>query len=98
MNALLKMLCVLAFISVFASFAGEGDSGAAKAGEQIVTAICTRCHSTARICTNLGSDAPFWQAITGKMKKNGAPLDEADVPVLVDYLAGLTAGSKPVCK
>lgn len=98
MNALLKMLCVLAFVYVFAAFATEGDSGAAKAGEQIVTAICTRCHSTARICTNLGGDAAFWQATAAKMQKNGAPLDEADVPVLVEYLSGLTAGSKPVCK
>jgi hypothetical protein len=32
------------------------------------------------------------------MVRKGAAVDQADIPLVADYLAGLEPGSKPVCK
>jgi sulfite dehydrogenase (cytochrome) subunit B len=47
---------------------------------------CTACHSTDEIQPEYKKD--FWQAeVTQKIKLYGAPIDEADVPKIVDYHA-----------
>ena len=52
---------------------------------------CTRCHSADYINTqprNVKSKKDFWLAeVTKMIKTYGAPIDEADVPNIVDYLA-----------
>ena len=52
---------------------------------------CTACHSADYIKTqprNAKSRRDFWLAeVTKMIKAYGAPIDQADVPKIVDYLA-----------
>jgi hypothetical protein len=52
---------------------------------------CTACHSADYISTqphNWKSKRDFWLAeVTKMIKVYGAPIEEADVPKMVDYLA-----------
>jgi mono/diheme cytochrome c family protein len=52
---------------------------------------CAACHSADYIKTQPRDAKPrkdFWQAeVTKMIKVYGAPIDEADVPKIVDYLA-----------
>ena len=57
---------------------------------EVAEANCTACHSADYIRTQprgpkFGRD--FWQAeVTKMIKTYGAPIDEADIPKIVDYL------------
>jgi sulfite dehydrogenase (cytochrome) subunit B len=52
---------------------------------------CTGCHSADYINTqprDVKSKRDFWQAeVTKMIKLYGAPIDEADIPKIVDYLS-----------
>jgi hypothetical protein len=49
---------------------------------------CTACHSADYIKIQPEYKKDFWQVeATKKIKLYGAPIDEADVPKIVDYLA-----------
>jgi sulfite dehydrogenase (cytochrome) subunit B len=49
---------------------------------------CTACHSADYIKIQPEYKKDFWQVeVTKKIKLYGAPIDEADVPKIVDYLA-----------
>jgi len=51
---------------------------------------CTACHSADYIATQprMSNPRAFWQAEVSKMKSAyGAPIDQADMPKIVDYLA-----------
>lgn len=57
----------------------------------VVQQNCAGCHSADYISTQprpLKDPAAFWQGEVVKMKKvYGAPIEDADVPKIVDYLA-----------
>jgi len=57
---------------------------------EVVQNNCTGCHSADYINTqprNVKSKKDFWQAeVTKMIKTYGAPIDEADVPKVVEYL------------
>jgi sulfite dehydrogenase (cytochrome) subunit B len=57
----------------------------------VVQNNCTGCHSSDYINTqprNMKSKKDFWQAeVTKMIKVYGAPIDDADVPKIVEYLA-----------
>ncbi len=86
----MRTLLVFALLSTLPAFAGEGDVRLKDApGKELVTANCSMCHSLDYIQMN----SPFldrkgWEASVGKMiKAMGAPVAEADVQKIVDYLA-----------
>jgi sulfite dehydrogenase (cytochrome) subunit B len=58
---------------------------------EVVQANCTGCHSSDYVNTqprNVKSKKDFWQAeVTKMIKVYGAPIEDADVPRIVDYLA-----------
>jgi len=58
---------------------------------EVVQANCTGCHSSDYVNTqprNVKSKKEFWQAeVTKMIKVYGAPIEDADVPKIVDYLA-----------
>jgi len=58
---------------------------------EVVKANCTGCHSSDYVNTqprNVKSKKDFWQAeVTKMIKVYGAPIEDADVPKIVDYLA-----------
>ncbi|CAA2136759.1 cytochrome c [Hyphomicrobium sp. ghe19] len=59
------------------------------AGYEKAEANCTACHSVDYINTQpRGKGKDFWNAVVNKMMHvYGAPVDEADVPAIVDYLS-----------
>ncbi len=56
---------------------------------------CGACHSAEYVATqprNLPNPRAFWQAEVTKMKAAyGAPIDDADIPKIVDYLVATYA-------
>src|SRR5215471_784341 len=58
---------------------------------EVVQANCTGCHSSDYVNTqprNVKSKKDFWQAeVTKMIKVYGAPIDDGDVPKIVEYLA-----------
>jgi cytochrome c5 len=59
-------------------------------GSDAVNANCLACHSAGMILTQPRMARAAWQAEVEKMRKTyKAPVDEKDVPAIVDYLAGL---------
>ena len=59
-------------------------------GADAVNANCLACHSAGMILTQPRLSRSAWQAEVEKMRKTyKAPVDEKDVPAIVDYLASL---------
>jgi len=58
---------------------------------EVVKNNCSGCHSTDYVETqprNVKSKKDFWQAeVTKMIKVYGAPIDDSDVPKIVEYLA-----------
>ncbi len=56
-------------------------------GAELTTAYCMMCHSVEYITTQPEMPRKFWEAAVLKMKdKFGAPVPDASVQELVDYL------------
>jgi len=59
---------------------------------EVAQTNCISCHSADYISTQPQSIKPrrnFWQTeVTKMIKLYGAPIDDADVPKIVEYLAG----------
>jgi len=86
----MRTLFVLALLIWLPALAGENEIRLKEApGRNLVAANCSMCHSLDYIQMN----SPFldrkgWEASVNKMiKAMGAPVAEADVQQLVDYLA-----------
>jgi mono/diheme cytochrome c family protein len=68
------------------------ETAALKPGPNLEVAQnnCTACHSADYIKTqpHMASKKNFWQAeVTKMIKTYGAPIDDADVPKIVEYLS-----------
>lgn len=84
-------------VMVSASVLPAGTEG--KTPEEIVMKACSACHDTGKVCKNLGTkDKEAWLKAVNAMVKKGAAVDAPDIPVVAEYLTGLKADSKPVCK
>ena len=96
----LRLLIVAAALSSAAaasaapvSYELPPETAAFKPGPNLETAQnnCTGCHSADYIATqprNVKSKKDFWQAeVTKMIKVYGAPIDEADISKIVDYLS-----------
>ena len=60
--------------------------------EDIFQTRCTECHDHDRVykkARDIGGDKEKWKIVVERMKKNGAPLLEPDIPKMVDFLAAL---------
>ncbi len=58
-------------------------------GHDVAAANCTGCHSADYVSTQpkMGNPRAFWTAEVTKMRAAyGAPLEDADIPKIVDYL------------
>jgi mono/diheme cytochrome c family protein len=75
------------------SYALPDETAALAAGPNldVVQQNCAACHSADYISTQprpLGDPHAFWQGEVVKMQKAyGAPIDDSDIPKIVDYLS-----------
>lgn len=85
--------CVVAGVVALAGAGGASDIG------QTVKQTCSRCHTTKRICLNLGvkSDAA-WKATVTRMVGKGAQLPADQIGAVAGYLTGLAPGGGTVCE
>ena len=59
-------------------------------GADVVNNNCLACHSAGMVLTQPRLSRAVWQAEVEKMRNTyKAPIDAADVPAIVDYLATL---------
>ncbi len=75
------MIATTAALSTAAQAPAEPDKG-----EQLMNASCASCHDLRPIQTE-ALDADGWKSVVATMVDKGAEIGEADVPVLVTYLA-----------
>ena len=89
----LASLSVASAYAVPVSYTLQEETAAFKPGTnlEVVQNNCTACHSADYIKTQPRGEKfkkDFWQAeVTKMIKVYGAPIDDADVSKIVDYLA-----------
>ncbi|WP_319471187.1 hypothetical protein [uncultured Pseudodesulfovibrio sp.] len=84
-------------VGIVALIAFSGVGGASNMGN-LVNKACSPCHSTKRICLNVGvKSEKAWVATVQRMVDAGAPLGADMVAPVASYLAGMAPGSGPVC-
>ena len=94
-TALLAIALVVSFYAAAAApinYKLPDEVAAFRAGPnlEIVQGNCSACHSADYVSTQppMKNKRQFWQAEVSKMiKVYGAPIDDADVGKIVDYLA-----------
>lgn len=94
MHPILRSLACLAIAliaagRVFAAPAAPPETAVLQAGPgvEVARAQCSICHSADFIATQPpGMGREFWKAELGKMKKLGAPFDDSQAAILLDYL------------
>lgn len=87
------MGCTAAFGLAMTVAVSAGDIGGA------VKTACSTCHSTKRICLNIGvKNAKAWKATVTDMVGKGAQLPANRIDEAADYLTGLAPGTGTVCK
>jgi cytochrome c5 len=75
-----------AMLTVAAAFVTAQDAPQANKGEQLMNGSCLTCHDLRPIQVT-ALDSEGWKGVVGAMIEKGAQVNEADLPVLVDYLA-----------
>lgn len=97
MNFGLKAVLGAACLSLLILIAA-GPTAATDIGHAVKT-NCTRCHSSKRICLNVGvKSKSAWESTINKMIGKGAKLPQSRVGEAVDYLSTLKPGTGPLCQ
>ncbi len=100
-TVLFQPVVAVAIIILSASVLVLGDVEARQQGDPQATVMtaCTACHSTRRICDNLGEkDREEWTRTVTEMVSRGADVAGQDIAAVAEYLANLEPGSEPVCR
>lgn len=80
-------------VSVDLPSGGRAYPGAGP-GAEAMNGNCASCHSAGMVLTQPHLTRAEWQGeVTKMMNVYRAPVDPADVPAIVDYLASLTPGT-----
>lgn len=92
----LKYGVTVCIVTLMVSMAGI--VGASEIGDTVKNA-CSMCHSTKRVCLNLGvKSGAAWKATVTKMVAKGAQLKADEIDMAAGYLAGLAPGTGTVCQ
>lgn len=105
MKKYLGMLMVPVFALCFSLFA-SGFSTCSEEPSQpkgdptgTVMSACSACHSTQKVCDALGKkDKAAWTQTVDRMVGKGAAINKDSIPAVVELLAGLAPGTKPICR
>ena len=88
---------LLVFISLGAASWSVGQDFDESACQQIITASCTKCHTTDRICNELGAPTAHWAAVVKQMGMKGKLSQDVQDSVL-NCLTKASEPGKFVCK
>jgi hypothetical protein len=84
--------CVCAGLFALVGVCGAADMGGT------VKQVCSRCHSTKRICLNLGVKSEnAWKSTVAKMVEKGAQLPAGQVDATASYLSQQPPDSGAFC-
>ena len=87
------VFCSFVLLGSMAGFVGASDIGA------VVKKDCSMCHSTKRICLNLGvKSEAAWKATIIKMVGKGSQLSADTIDAAAGYLSNLAPGTGTVCQ
>lgn len=85
--------CIVVLMVAMAGIVGSSEIG------DTVKNACSMCHSTKRVCLNLGvKSEAAWKSTITKMVAKGAQLQDNGIDVAAGYLAGLAPGTGSVCQ
>ncbi len=94
-KGLLPLLLIFISLSIASwSFGQDFDESSC---QQIITASCTKCHTTDRICNELGAPSAHWAAVIKTMGMKGKLSQEAQDSVL-NCLTKASEPGKFVCQ
>ncbi len=89
---------VLAMAAALFTVSCSPSAGLSGMGDKVVNS-CSSCHALDKVCEKLGQkDMDAWSRTVFGMKQRGAKVEDKDITVMAEYLAGLKPGSEPVCK
>jgi cytochrome c5 len=80
------LLCSAGGLLVAGAVAAAQDTPPADKGEQIMNASCLTCHDLRPVQIS-ALDKDGWKGVVESMLDRGAQVNDADIPLLVDYLA-----------
>ncbi len=93
-----KFYGVCASFILVAVFALAGTVGAAGL-DSLVKQACTKCHSSKRICLNVGAKSEaLWKVTVVNMVKKGATLPTDKIDATANYLNTLQPGAGKICE
>ncbi len=93
-----KFYGVLFSFVLVAMLALAGTGGASGIGGVVKTA-CTKCHSSKRICLNVGAkNLDMWKATVKTMVRKGAQLPADKINAAASYLTNLKPGAGEICQ
>ena len=85
--------------SVSVAFPGDDPFFPEGPGGDLMNGHCVACHSASMVLTQPALSRPQWTAEVQKMRTTyKAPVDEKDVPAIVDYLTALSASLPSAAK
>ena len=88
------VVLIAAALTLFAAGAHANDPIGSVMAEK-----CSRCHTTSRICRNLGEKNRMeWESTISRMLQKGAQLPPARKGEAAQYLALLQPGTGEVCR
>jgi len=64
----------------------------------LISVYCTRCHTTERICDELGTDETAWKATVKEMAEYSSDLDQETQNQVVSCVSKMKKGDPAVCK
>ena len=64
----------------------------------LISVYCTRCHTTERICDELGTDEAAWKATIKEMGEYSDDLDQETQNQVVSCVSKMKKGDPAVCK
>ena len=87
----LAATALLAAVVLSVGCTPTGSSGASGTGQALVDRKCSMCHTLDRV-KQAQKDKAGWTATVDRMRGKGAVLSDSEAQLVVDYLAGGSAG------
>ena len=92
---ILLLLLLLSALGLLSNLPVQADDGPCQG---LISVYCTRCHTTERICDELGTDEAAWKATIKEMGEYSDDLDQETQNQVVSCVSKMKKGDPAVCK